>query len=62
MYTHLFIDERLMSMRSELASKCEAVNFVVAYAPTDCTKDAELKRVFWQKLEDLVENIPTKSV
>lgn len=26
------------------AGKCEAVNFVVAYAPTKkCTKDAELK-------------------
>ena len=47
-------------MRFELASKSEAVNFVVAYAPTDRTKDAELKRIFWQKLEDLVEKIPTE--
>ena len=47
-------------MRVELASKCEAVNFVAAYAPTRCSKDAELKRIFWQKLEDLVEKIPTK--
>ena len=29
-YTHQFIDERLMSMRFELASKCGAVNFVLA--------------------------------
>ena len=57
-YTRQFVDERLTSMRFELASKCEAVSFVVAYAPTDCTKDAELKR-FWQKAEDLVEKIPT---
>ena len=26
----------------------------------DCTKDAELKRIFWQKLEDLAEKILTK--
>ena len=36
------------------------IHFVVAYAPTDFTKDAELKRIFWQKLEDLVEKVPTK--
>lgn len=59
-YTHEFIDERLMSMRFELAGKYEAVNFVVAYAPTECTKDTELKRVFWQKLEELVGQIPTR--
>ena len=47
-------------MRFELASKCEAVNLVVVYAATDCTKDAEVKRIFWQKLEDLVGKIPTK--
>ena len=29
-YTHQFIDERLMSMRFELAGKCEAVTFVVS--------------------------------
>ena len=55
MYTHEFIDERLMSMRFEFAGECEAVNFVVAYAPTDSTQHAELKNMFWQKLEDLVE-------
>ena len=61
MYTHQFFDERhIMSMRFEVARKCEAVNFVVAYAPTDCTNDAEIKRIFWQKLEDLVQQIPTK--
>ena len=59
-YTHQFIDERFRTMRFELAGKCEAINFVVAYAPTDCTKGAELKRIFWQKLEDLAEQIPTK--
>ena len=37
-------------MRFELAGKDEAVNFVVAYAPTDFTKNTELKHVFWQKL------------
>ena len=47
-------------MRFELASKREAVNFIVAYAPTDCTKNAKLKCIFWQKLEDLVEKIPTQ--
>ena len=26
----------------------------------NCTKDIELKRIFWQKLKDLVEQIPTK--
>ena len=57
--THQFIGKWLMSMRFELASKCEAVNFVAAYAPTDCAKNAELKSIFWQKLEDLVEKIPT---
>ena len=30
-----FVDDRLMSMLFELAIKCEAVKFVVAYAPTD---------------------------
>ena len=44
----------------KLASKCKVVNFVVAYAPTDCTKNVELTRIFWPKLEDLVEKIPTK--
>ena len=59
-YTHDFIDERLMSTRFELAGKCEAVNFVVAYTPSDCTKHPELKNMFWQKLEDLVEQTPTR--
>ena len=49
-----------MSRRFKLASKCEAVNFVVAYAPTDCTQDAELKHIFWLKLEDLVNKNTTK--
>lgn len=57
---HQYVDERLMSMRSELAGKYEASYFVVAYASTDCTEDAELKRIFWKKLEDLVGQIPTK--
>ena len=57
-YTQQFIDERPMSMRSE--SKCAAVIFVVAYAPTVCTKDAFPKGVFWQKLKDLVGKIPTQ--
>ena len=60
MYTHHVIDERLMSARFELAGKCGAVHFVVAYAPTACTKDAELKRIFWRELEDFVDQIPTK--
>ena len=46
-YTHEFVDERLMSMRFELAGKYVAVSFVVAYAPTECMKDAELKRISW---------------
>ncbi|MEP5460828.1 MAG: endonuclease/exonuclease/phosphatase family protein [Marinobacter alexandrii] len=50
-HSHQFIDDRRTSMRFEPTSKCEAVNFVVAYAPTDFTKDVELKRSFWQKLE-----------
>ena len=37
-----------------------AVNFVVADARTDCTKDAELRHILWQTLEGLVEQIPTK--
>lgn len=41
-------------MRFELADNCETVSFVVAYAPTECAKDAELKRYFWQKMDDLV--------
>ena len=61
-YTHQFVGERLVStsMRFELAGKWEAISFVVAYAPTDCTKDTELEHIFWQKLEDLVEKITTK--
>ena len=51
-----------MSMRFELANKCEGVNFVVAYALTDCTKDDGLKRIFRPKLEDFVEQIPTKEI
>ena len=49
-------------MSFELAGKDEAVNFVVAYAPNRlCTKNTELKNIFfWQKLECLVEQIPTK--
>jgi len=59
-FTQQFIDERLMSMRFELDGRCDAVNFVVAYAPTDCTKDSKQKGMFWRKLEDLVEQIPAK--
>ena len=59
-YYHQFVDKRQIYMRFDLASKCDAVNFVAAYALIDCTKDAELRRILWQKLEDLVEKIPTK--
>ena len=44
----------------ELASKCEVVHFVVVYAPSDCTMDGKLKRIFWEKLEGLVEKNSTK--
>ena len=59
-YTHQFIGVRLMFARFGLAGKCEAVDFVVAYAPTDCAKDGGFETYFWQKLEDSVEQIPTK--
>ena len=59
-YSSDFVDERLMSMRFEMNGTYDAVNFVVAYAPTEASKDSELKRIFWQKLHDLVERIPTK--
>ena len=59
-YTHQFIDKQLMSMLFELAGKCGAANFAVAYAPSDCIKNAGLKHSFLQKLGDLVEHIPSK--
>ena len=59
-HTHQFSDEHRMSMRFALAGKCEMVNFVVAYAATDCAKHAEIKTNFWEKVEDVVEEIPTK--
>ena len=40
-----FMNKRLVSTHFELAGKCDAVNFVVAYATTDCIKDAELASV-----------------
>ena len=39
-YTREFIDEHLRQTRYELAGKYEAFNFIVAYAPTEGTKDA----------------------
>jgi len=59
-YTHDFIDERLMSMRFETTDECAAINFVVAYAPTEASKAVEPKRVFWETLGDLVDRVPRK--
>ena len=43
MCTYHFVDERLMSLRFELAKQCEVVHVIVAYAPIGCPKDADLK-------------------
>lgn len=59
-YSSDFVDERLMSMRFKMSGVYDAVNFVVAYAPTEASKDSESKQIFWQKLHDLVERIPVK--
>ena len=59
-YTHQFIDERLMSMRFELTGVCAAVDLVVAYAPTQANPKAELKEVFWEKLWHLVKTDSNK--
>ena len=32
-----------MAMRFLLSGSCKAVNFVIAYAPTECTKVAKVK-------------------
>ena len=42
-YTHLMIDERLMSMRFELTGESVAINSVVAYAPTEANPNTKLK-------------------
>ena len=59
-YSSNFVDERLMSMRFKTTGIYDAVNFIVAYAPTEVSNNAELKRDFWQKLNDLVQRIPRK--
>ena len=56
-YTTEYVDERLISMRFEMAGHRGAVNFVAAYAPTDVAA-ADNKRTFWGKLDDLVRRIP----
>lgn len=41
-HAHEFIDERIMPTCFALAGTYKAANFFVAYASTECTKDAEL--------------------
>lgn len=41
---HQLVDERLMSMRFELAGECAAVNLVAVYVPTETNLNTELKK------------------
>ena len=59
-YTHQFIDERLMSMCFELTGESFAVNLVVVYAPTEANLNTQMKKEFWKRLGHMVEQIPTK--
>ena len=58
-FTREDVNKRLMSMRFEMSGQHQAVNFVVGYAPTE-PSDSEKKRVFWHRLDSLVQRIPKK--
>ena len=49
-----------MSMTFYLAGKSNAINFVVAYSPTDTVSNTrEQKDVFWADLESAVSRVPS---
>ena len=58
-YTTEYVDERLMAMRFEISGQSGAVNVVSAYAPIEVSKD-ETNQAFWDRLDSLVQRIPTK--
>ena len=49
-----FINERLLKVTLKLHGRASAVSFVVAYGPTECTRDESKKRAFWAALERAV--------
>ena len=57
----MYVDERLTTMRFEMADHCGAVDFVAADAPTDVAA-ASGKRMLSSKLDNLVRRIPAKEI
>ena len=56
-YTQEFTNERLMSITFNLASKSNAITFVVAYDPTDTVSNIrEQKDAFWVDLDTAVRD------
>ena len=59
-WTQELTNERLMSMTFHLAGKSNAINFVVAYGPTDTVSNTrEQKDVFWADLNSAVSRVPS---
>ena len=59
-WTQELTNERLMSMPFHLAGKSNAINFVVAYGPTDTVSNTrEQKDMFWANLNSAVTRVPS---
>ena len=53
-----FINERLLKVTLKLHGRASAVSFVVAYGPTECTREGSKKRAFWAALDRAVKEVP----
>ena len=57
-WTQEFTNERLISMNFNLAGKCNAITFVVAYGPTDTVpKMRQPKDAFWADLDSAASRV-----
>ena len=53
-----FLNERLLRVSSKLrCRRASAVSFLVAYGPTECTRDESKKRPFWAALVRVVKEV-----
>ena len=53
-----FINERLLKVTLNLHGRASAVSFLVAYGPTEPTRDESKKRAFWAGLDMAVKEVP----
>ena len=53
-----FINERRLKVTLKLHGRTSAVSFVVAYGPTEYTRDESKKRTFWAALDRAVKDVP----